>query len=261
MSSWLLTWNEHKTYWDDYEKDCEKTSKETPLVFTWSCCTPKIQTGDEVYLIRLGKNPRGIIAHGIVTQDVFQDEHWDEEKAAQGKLAYYVEAEYDTFLNYHKEEILDISVLNEKCNGQFWSPQQSGIRIKDSVIQILRELWAEVTKEYPQNPEESSYYTEGTKKTVYTTKYERDPKVRRIFLKGKKLKCEVCGFDFEAVYGALGRGYIEVHHKKPVSEGVRMTDLDRDLAMLCSNCHRMIHSRKNHMITIEELKKIIGTEK
>ena len=41
-----------------------------------------------------------------------------------------------------------------------------------------------------------------------------------------------------------------------------MTDLDNDLAMLCSNCHRMIHRGRDHMITVEELKGIIqdGTD-
>ncbi|MBQ7215008.1 MAG: HNH endonuclease [Synergistaceae bacterium] len=119
-------------------------------------------------------------------------------------------------------------------------------RIKDEVLPTLYELWAEVTKEYPENPEESVYYDtdtaggilEGAKKSVYTTKYERDPKVRRDFLHGKKLQCEVCGFDFEAVYGELGAGYIEVHHKNPISDGERITDLNEDLVMLCSNCHR-----------------------
>ncbi|MBR0186235.1 MAG: HNH endonuclease [Synergistaceae bacterium] len=104
---------------------------------------------------------------------------------------------------------------------------------------------------------EAAGTVEGAKKVVYTTTYERDPKVRRAFLKGKHLKCEVCGFDFEKAYGKLGAGYIEVHHKRPVSEGVRMTDLDNDLAMLCSNCHRMIHRGRDHMITLEELKGII----
>ena len=131
---------------------------------------------------------------------------------------------------------------------------------------MLRELWAAVTGAYPKNPEESVYYedssgstSEGARNTIYTTTYERDPKVRRAFLRGKHLKCKVCGFDFVKVYGQLGAGYIEVHHKKSVSEGERITDLDNDLVMLCSNCHRMIHRGRNHMMTVEELRDIISS--
>lgn len=133
------------------------------------------------------------------------------------------------------------------------------------MLPALEELWAKVTRYYPKNPDESIYTEEGAKGTiegrknvVYTTKYESVPKIRRTFLKGKHLVCEVCGFDFEKVYGKLGTGYIEVHHKKPVSEGERTTDLNDDLVMLCSNCHKMIHRGIDHMIMVNELKGIIA---
>ncbi|MBO8169061.1 MAG: HNH endonuclease [Thermoanaerobacteraceae bacterium] len=69
-----------------------------------------------------------------------------------------------------------------------------------------------------------------------------------------RLKCEVCGFDFREAYGEIGEGYIECHHIIPVSEldlGAK-TKLT-DLALVCSNCHRMLH-RKRPWITIEQLK-------
>jgi hypothetical protein len=59
-----------------------------------------------------------------------------------------------------------------------------------------------------------------------------------------RLRCEVprCGFDFAAVYAALGAGYAEVHHLRPLAEHdePRLTTLD-DLAVVCANCHAMIH--------------------
>lgn len=260
MAVWLLTWNPDKWKWEGYEKDCEEASKEHPISFTWSCHSKKVQAGDEFFLIKLGTPPRGIIAHGKVTQGMFEQEHWNDDKAE--KIITYLDGECDTLLNYRTQGILDVSILDERCPQQHWHAYQSGTRIRDEVIPTLNELWTEATRDYPANPEESIYdegIIEGVKKSVYTTKYERDPQIRRAFLRGKKLKCEVCGFDFEEVYGKLGAGYIEVHHKKPVSEGERITDLDNDLAMLCSNCHRMIHRGTNHMITVEELKDIIGS--
>lgn len=79
-------------------------------------------------------------------------------------------------------------------------------------------------------------------------RYERDPKLvseKRKAAAATGLVCEVCGFDFEATYGALGKGYIEVHHTKPVHTllaGTK-TKLD-DLALLCANCHRMAHRKR-----------------
>ncbi len=292
MATWLFTWNPDKTPWEGYDKDCEAASKENPLDFNWSSQSKQTQAGDEFFLFKQGKLPRGIIAHGFLTGGTSDEDHWDEEKARAGKKAHYVDGECDVLLNYKTQDILNLSVLEEECPGQQWSPYASGIHIKDEVLPKLHELWAGVTMEYPDNPEESVYeeeikhadkgtadsvtsetdtgedageegtttsgIVEGTKKTVYTTTYERNPKIRRAFLKGKKkLQCEVCGFDFEKSYGKLGAGFIEVHHKKPVSEGVHMTDLNNDLVMLCSNCHRMIHRGVDHMITVEELKGVI----
>lgn len=64
--------------------------------------------------------------------------------------------------------------------------------------------------------------------------------------------CEACGTDMGAVYGELGQGYIEAHHRRPVSEIVpgEVTKLS-DLAALCPNCHRMIH--RNGLMSVEEL--------
>ena len=265
MAVWLLTWNPERWEWDDYEEECEEASKENPIYFSWSCHSKKVQIGDEFFLIKLGKPPRGIIAHGTVTEDMVEDEHWDHDRA--GHPVNYIVGECDTLLNYKTQDILDVSILKGRCPQQKWNPQASGTRVRDDELPSLYELWAQVTKDYPQDPEESVYdaedgadgIVEGTQKAVYTTKYERDPRVRRAFLKGKHCKCEVCGFDFEKVYGKLGAGYIEVHHKKPVSDGERITDLNNDLVMLCSNCHRMIHRGRDHMITVEELKAIIAS--
>ncbi len=64
--------------------------------------------------------------------------------------------------------------------------------------------------------------------------------------------CEACGTDMGDLYGALGEGYIEAHHRVPVAilmEGAatRLTDL----AALCPNCHRMIH--RNGLMSVEAL--------
>ena len=64
--------------------------------------------------------------------------------------------------------------------------------------------------------------------------------------------CEACGDDMEAIYGELGRGYVEAHHKVPVAliEEGSTTKLS-DLAALCANCHRMIH--RNGLMSVEAL--------
>lgn len=75
-----------------------------------------------------------------------------------------------------------------------------------------------------------------------------------------RLFCTVCGFDFEAIYRELGRGFIEVHHTGIIREGEPvdlMIALER-VAPLCANCHRMIHRRPRVLITLQELRAIVA---
>ncbi|WP_374629227.1 HNH endonuclease [Pannonibacter indicus] len=59
------------------------------------------------------------------------------------------------------------------------------------------------------------------------------------------LACEVCGFDFLQTYGERGREFIECHHTLPISSlGEHGKTNLKDLALVCSNCHRMIHARR-----------------
>ena len=103
---------------------------------------------------------------------------------------------------------------------------------------------------------------EGSVYTTYHKRRERrdvkSKKIKAALKAGKTICCEACGFDFEAVYGERGRGFIECHHKNPVSEmAPGQTTKASDLALLCANCHRMVHS-KRPWLTIDELKEIIS---
>jgi len=92
--------------------------------------------------------------------------------------------------------------------------------------------------------------TEGTVSKRMVKHRKREAKLRREKIRATlaahgRLVCEApnCGFDFQYRYGPLGFGYAEVHHKVPLA------DLDaagtktrlQDLAIVCANCHRMIH--------------------
>lgn len=78
-------------------------------------------------------------------------------------------------------------------------------------------------------------------------------KKRKVLEEFGKLACEVCGFDFYKTYGSLGEGFAECHHRKPISslKAEEPTKL-KDLAIVCANCHRMIH-RSKPWLSVEEL--------
>jgi predicted HNH restriction endonuclease len=83
----------------------------------------------------------------------------------------------------------------------------------------------------------------------------RRAKLRRTLERDGRLLCEVpgCGFDFAARCGSLGEAFAEVHHLVALSthDDIRETKLE-DLAIVCSNCHSMIH-RDGGFRTLDEV--------
>ena len=84
-----------------------------------------------------------------------------------------------------------------------------------------------------------------TRNYAYHRKIERNRTAAKQAKKFHGTRCQACDLDFEERYGAIGIGFIEAHHLKPISslkEGVAVSyDVAADFAVLCANCHRMIH--------------------
>ena len=101
-------------------------------------------------------------------------------------------------------------------------------------------------------------YFEGSALRITVNSYERSVTARNICIKHYGCICSVCGFNFENTYGAIGHGFIQVHHVKPLAEiGERYAvDPIADLRPVCPNCHAMLHTSSPAM-SIEELKKLI----
>lgn len=102
-------------------------------------------------------------------------------------------------------------------------------------------------------------FPEGKEKFILHKSKERNKVLLRnakelYFKKDNNLSCQICGFSFFDKYGEIGKGFIEAHHTFPISELKEETNTKiEDLAMLCSNCHRMVH-RQRPWLTIELLK-------
>jgi len=105
---------------------------------------------------------------------------------------------------------------------------------------------------------------EGKRRVVAHMRLERSPVLIAALKKqwmeqyNGRLPCEVCGFDFLENYGPVGAGFAEAHHKTALAEspkGGRITSL-RDLTIVCSNCHSMLH-RSPEFPNIESLRNCV----
>ncbi|WP_194727143.1 HNH endonuclease [Noviherbaspirillum malthae] len=110
-------------------------------------------------------------------------------------------------------------------------------------------------------PEEEVFF-EGEVRYTMHRRHERKPGLVRLAKvlrreRDERLLCEVCDFDFASVYGEQGDNFIEAHHKVPVSTLTEVTATrPEDLALVCSNCHSMLH-RMMPLPTIEELRTLV----
>lgn len=114
--------------------------------------------------------------------------------------------------------------------------------------------------------EKNEYYTirkEGKVVEYYVKKYERSLENRMKAIEFHGLICKGCKMNFEDYYGDWGKGFIEVHHIKPLSTLEKEVEINpkTDLVPLCSNCHRMVHRKKDEVLSIEELKHMISNQK
>lgn len=143
MSSYLLTWNPALWTWPTFENDLRQFEKTQRFDQRWSCGnTKRISKGDQVFLLRLGTQPKGIIGRGIVTKESFVAEHWDEKRASSGDTTNYVEFNFDWLVHYNSDDIISLDFLTNDAymSGQMWTPQNSGISIQKRVPPHLNQL-------------------------------------------------------------------------------------------------------------------------
>lgn len=103
---------------------------------------------------------------------------------------------------------------------------------------------------------------EGQEKIVQETRYERSRINRQLCLNKHGYSCQICGVNFEKIYGERGKGFIHVHHIVPVSQmdEAKVLDPVKDLIPVCPNCHAMLH-RSDPPMTPDELRRIVETNR
>lgn len=143
-NAFLITWNPKK--WDfegGFSSFLQRVTNGEKPVEPWTVCSSSIQKGDVLYLMKLGGEPRGIIAKGISIDDVHMDKHYDAELAKTGVETKHVTVQFIEAKDYTDGDYLRWDMLKERFPGQNWTPQASGIRIKDEYIHELDNMWSD----------------------------------------------------------------------------------------------------------------------
>jgi hypothetical protein len=265
--SWIFQGNPNRFDIDDY-------LSRYSFIY-WSCPTnqKEIAIGEKAFIWRAGKQA-GLIAIGTIKenatprkdvkiQEALGDDLWVSKKDEPSEIKVGIEIEEvkltkdEEFIS--RESIKAHPVLSK--NRIITNPVGTAFRINEEEESALLNLWGSQFTGY--NIPVAA--VEGSKQLVSHYRRERSPKLvsskKEQFQKQHGvLHCEICEFSFEKTYPKdLGVGYIEAHHKVPLSkiDSLIRTTLD-DLMLVCSNCHRMIHRTKDCEENLQKLLSFFG---
>ena len=222
----------------------------------------KFSVGDVVFIYKT--KPEQCIRYKMevvqtnmkVGQILEQEAFWtDMDTYYNGLFSSYVRLR---LVEEYSDDVLTLAGLHE--HGYNGTPQSVRECKEAALIEWLMQPSKTATNDSCEVDYESSdvRYYEGALVTVKANKYERNRKARQECVAKKGYKCLVCGRDFEATYGEIGKNFIHVHHLTPISSIGKEYELDveKDLAPVCPNCHYMLH-RKEPPYTIEEMRQIM----
>ena len=133
----LLSWKPEVSVWD-YEKVYSEIQNGKKVKTTgWRTrALQEVKIGMEVFIMKLGEEPKGIIAHGHVVKGLYLENE-----------TYYVDIEFDSIQNADDEkEIISLTELKNKFKRKKWDSQGDavGSYIDETILPELKEMWSKL---------------------------------------------------------------------------------------------------------------------
>jgi 5-methylcytosine-specific restriction protein A len=263
----LLLWNPDRWPWNSLSESISRIDANGYDIESWKISgTSGIRVGMPCYVLRTGVEPRGVVASGVVVSPPHETDAFNDPEGSQLSVA----VRFDAILHPQRDLLLESERLtsNPALSSLFSAPiRKSGHRLTAEHTQALDQLWRQhlaLVRGSSESQEESdikgeAYYSEGAKRQLSVNAYERSGRARDAAIRIHGTTCCVCEMNFESTYGEIGRGFIHIHHLKPISTvgGEYSIDPNTDLVPVCPNCHAMMHQRETPF-TPEELRERIG---
>lgn len=169
-----------------------------------------------------------------------------------------VSSGFEKIASVHRADLsVEAVVLDPRFSHLFSDDELATARMRLEALPLdaFPSEFALPAEQLPDEVPAGEDFIEGAKKTVAVNRYERDPKARKACIKHFGSRCAVCDLNFEERYGEIGKGFIHVHHKRPLHNLKVSYKVDprRDLIPVCPNCHAMLHT-SNPPMDIEQLR-------
>jgi len=140
--TWLMVWNPNDWPWKTYQDDRLNIASGENVTLPWRTASSQPREGDTFYLVRVGQEPRGLIARGNIASAPYEDDHYDAERATKGETARFVDITLTDLRDPDVDAYISMADLSAgTTDGQNWSPQVSGIEIKSLSAKLISKLW------------------------------------------------------------------------------------------------------------------------
>ena len=274
-----ITTAHYLMYWKITPYERQNLTKRKQTIYAASNQLHKVKPGDVLWIVNVYLGQLLLLGR-LQVETVVSDTDIAQELSDADPDNWY-EADYYAIANqYNIEPMREVDITPFVSELRFYGASDRLHGIDAQQLRALRELVPESAKFVEQiwydakledEPtvqdvieirEDEQAYSEG--RTITRTLKQRQRSrtlvkdAKEQFLeKHGQLFCEICGFNFGEFYGT---DYIEAHHIRAIADYDEDDEtVIEDLALLCANCHRMIHTQ-TPPLTIEELKEKINQQ-
>lgn len=151
METYLFAWNPSRWKWNDLGEMSEKVKQGQHVIKDWSITNRHAKIGDRAFLIKLGKEPKGIFASGTIVREPYLKEHWNPIKAKNGEKIFFVDIRFDVLLNPRIDLILRRDQFDSRSlTKYYYETQNSGVLIPDNIAETLEKTWGNFTRKIPR---------------------------------------------------------------------------------------------------------------
>lgn len=208
----------------------------------WSIWDYKnVNYGDRFFMIRVGEGKTGIVMSGTITSKPYKDEDW----CGKNREVYYSDLFCDCMVDTEVAPHISTEQLIEAIPGFDWTGGHSGRVLNEAMAAKLEELWAEYYYKY--------FGIFDNKRASRKFPPSRMPDALVDYLENSKdMPCEICGYNFEKVWGKKSCYKNTFVRYIPRRTDIRCKNGDtvwKHIHCVCPNCSKM---------TYEDLAKKLG---
>jgi 5-methylcytosine-specific restriction enzyme A len=147
-----------------------------------------------------------------------------------------------------------------KMDGEVWGEFGGDVERTKQYAKLIR-AGIEVVESENHVTDEDEEFIEGKVVTETHKRRERNPNIRKKLLaklaETDSVNCEICGI--KATH-PIREAVFEAHHIIPLSESTGKPTMLKDMALLCANCHKMVHkviAVEKQWLSMDEVKNFV----